>query len=82
MAGKTSETSKVFERGIREAKKMVVESANKGEFEALQELFKHHIDSYDHLVESGLDDVLRSVTPVSVYDASTETKLRNILFFI
>lgn len=55
---------------------MVVESANNGEFEALQQLFKHHIDSYDHLVESGLDDVLRSVTPVSVYDASTETKLR------
>lgn len=61
---------------------MVVESANNGEFEALQQLFKHHIDSYDHLVESGLDDVLRSVTPVSVYDASTETKLRNILFFV
>nr|CAN62043.1 hypothetical protein VITISV_038847 [Vitis vinifera] len=34
------------------------------DYEPLRELFQHHIDSFDHLVEFGLETLLMSVKPV------------------
>lgn len=51
-----------------------------GNLEELQELFRHHIQSFDHLVEAGLDTLLLCIKPITVYDPSTKTNLRNILF--
>ncbi|KAL6327625.1 hypothetical protein AAG906_022046 [Vitis piasezkii] len=36
------------------------------DYEPLRELFQHHIDSFDHLVEFGLETLLMSVKPVEV----------------
>lgn len=49
------------------------------DYEPLRELFQHHIDSFDHLVEFGLETLLMSVKPVEVVDSFTKQKLRNIL---
>ena len=49
------------------------------DYEPLREIFQHHIDSFDHLVESGLETLLMSVKPVEVVDPFTKQKLRNIL---
>ncbi|XP_062109933.1 DNA-directed RNA polymerase I subunit 2 [Humulus lupulus] len=47
-----------------------------GNFEELQELFRHHIQSFDHFVEAGLDTLLLCIKPITVYDSSTKTSLR------
>lgn len=46
------------------------------DYEPLRELFQHHIDSFDHLVEFGLETLLMSVKPVEVVDSFTKQKLR------
>lgn len=50
--------------------------------EPLRELFSHHINSFDHFVEYGLEKALMSIKPVEVVDPSTQLKLRNILLFL
>ncbi|KAM6561896.1 hypothetical protein CsatB_021894 [Cannabis sativa] len=47
-----------------------------GNFDELQELFRHHIQSFDHFVEAGLDTLLLCIKPITVYDPSTKTSLR------
>jgi len=62
------------------AAKMVVKPGSVPDFEALRELFKHHIESFDHMVDAGLDTAIRHIKAVEVFDELTATKLRNILF--
>ncbi|KNA10898.1 hypothetical protein SOVF_140060 [Spinacia oleracea] len=45
-------------------------------FEALKEQFQHHIDSFDHLLESGLETMMSSIKPVSVHNPTTGDTLQ------
>lgn len=49
------------------------------DFEHLEELFKPHIDSYDHFIQHGLEKMLNSIKPVEIRNSFTGDKLRNIL---
>lgn len=53
--------------------------ADKKDYEALRELFRHHIDSFDHMAEHGLETMLQNIKPVEVVHPVTKLKLRNIL---
>ncbi|KAG5539244.1 hypothetical protein RHGRI_019714 [Rhododendron griersonianum] len=50
------------------------------DFEALRELFKHHIESFDHMLEYGIETMFRNIKPVEILDPLTNKSLRNILF--
>ncbi|KAF7139126.1 hypothetical protein RHSIM_Rhsim07G0068800 [Rhododendron simsii] len=51
------------------------------DFEALRELFKHHIESFDHMLEYGIETMFTTIKPVEIIDPLTNKSLRNILFF-
>ncbi|MCD7447468.1 DNA-directed RNA polymerase I subunit RPA2 [Datura stramonium] len=51
------------------------------DYSALKELFSHHIESFDHMVDNGLETMLLNIKPVEVVDSFSKLKLRNILFF-
>lgn len=55
---------------------MVAKPGSVPDFAALRELFKHHIESFDYMVDAGLDSMLRQIKPVQVVDDFTSTKLR------
>ncbi|XAR63561.1 DNA-directed RNA polymerase [Bertholletia excelsa] len=55
---------------------MVVSSSAPPDCEALRELFRHHIESFDHLVDYGLETMVQNVKPVSVFDPSSKHTLR------
>lgn len=55
---------------------------NDPDYEPLRELFSHHIHSFNHFVEYGLEKALMSIKPVEIVDSDTQLKLRNILFFL
>ena len=61
---------------------MVVKFSENQDYEALRELFRHHIESFDHLVDAGLETLMNSIKPVEIYDSFTDRKLRNILHMI
>ncbi|XP_010670529.2 DNA-directed RNA polymerase I subunit 2 isoform X2 [Beta vulgaris subsp. vulgaris] len=46
------------------------------DFEHLEELFKPHIDSYDHFIQHGLEKMLNSIKPVEIRNSFTGDKLR------
>ncbi|KAL3622460.1 DNA-directed RNA polymerase I subunit RPA2 [Castilleja foliolosa] len=46
------------------------------DYEALREIFKHHIDSFDHMVDHGIDAMLMNIKPVEVFDKVSNLKLR------
>ncbi|XP_015878970.3 DNA-directed RNA polymerase I subunit 2 [Ziziphus jujuba] len=50
---------------------MTMKSVPEKENEDLRELFRHHIESFDHMVSEGLETMLLRVKPVKVYDSST-----------
>lgn len=52
------------------------------DLEALRELFKPHIESFNYMVDQGLQIMFQHIKPVEVIDPFTNRKLRNILFFI
>lgn len=58
---------------------MVVKFGENEDYEALRELFRHHIESFDHLVDAGLETLMNSIKPVEIYDSFTNKRLRNIL---
>ena len=51
------------------------------DYEPLRDLVKHHIESFDFMVEKGLEDMLMAIKPVEVFDSFSKKKLRNILHF-
>ncbi|ESW05690.1 hypothetical protein PHAVU_011G201300 [Phaseolus vulgaris] len=55
---------------------MVAKPGSVPDFEALRELFKHHIESFDHMVKAGLETTLLHIKPIEVLDDFTTTKLR------
>uniref|UniRef100_A0A1D1YVP6 DNA-directed RNA polymerase subunit beta n=1 Tax=Anthurium amnicola TaxID=1678845 RepID=A0A1D1YVP6_9ARAE len=46
------------------------------DFEALRELFKPHVDSFDYFLDAGLETALLNIRPVEVVQSSNGTKLR------
>ncbi|KAK9741909.1 hypothetical protein RND81_03G137100 [Saponaria officinalis] len=46
------------------------------DFSALRQLFLPHIESYDYLIDSGLETIMSNVKPVEIHDSLTGTKLR------
>ncbi|KAK6233604.1 hypothetical protein QUC31_006010 [Theobroma cacao] len=46
------------------------------ELEELKELFKHHIESFDYMIDEGLDLMLKRVKPVQIFDSSSNKTLR------
>ena len=59
---------------------MVVKPGVAQNYDALRELFKPHIESFDYMVTAGLDIMFKHIKPVEIYDPFTKKKLRNILF--
>ena len=51
------------------------------ELEELKELFRHHIESFDYMIDEGLELMLKLVKPVQIFDSFSNKTLRNILFF-
>lgn len=68
------------DHNVPKAAKMVAKPGSVPDFGPLRELFKHHIESFDHMVDAGLETVVRHIKAVEVFDDLTSTKLRNILF--
>lgn len=50
------------------------------ELEELKELFKHHIESFDYMIDEGLEVMLKRIKPVQIFDPNSTKTLRNILF--
>ncbi|XP_058226020.1 DNA-directed RNA polymerase I subunit 2 [Rhododendron vialii] len=46
------------------------------DFEALRELFKHHIESFDHMLEYGIETMFTTIKPVEIIDPLTNKSLR------
>ncbi|GAB4832145.1 DNA-directed RNA polymerase I subunit RPA2 [Ancistrocladus abbreviatus] len=55
---------------------MVAKSKSEPDYDALRELFQHHIDSYDYLIDAGLETVMNNVKPVEIHDPFSKIKLR------
>ncbi|KAG4943860.1 hypothetical protein JHK85_048506 [Glycine max] len=45
---------------------MVVKQGSIPDFEALRELFKHHIESFDYMADAGLETMLRHIKPIEL----------------
>lgn len=65
----------------REGAKMVVKPNTTPDLEPLRELIRHHIESFDYLVDKGLEIVFQSIKGVHVHDSFINKNLRNILFY-
>lgn len=50
--------------------------AEEKDYEPLREIFRHHIDSFDHMLEYGIETMLRNIKPIEVFDSSSKLKLR------
>uniref|UniRef100_A0A2P2LTX3 DNA-directed RNA polymerase n=2 Tax=Rhizophora mucronata TaxID=61149 RepID=A0A2P2LTX3_RHIMU len=46
-----------------------------GDYRELEELVRHHIDSYDYMVDRGLEIMLDNIKPVKIHDPFTDTSL-------
>ncbi|XP_057512006.1 DNA-directed RNA polymerase I subunit 2 isoform X1 [Actinidia eriantha] len=46
------------------------------DYEPLRDLVRHHIESFDFMVEKGLEDMLMAIKPVEVFDSFSKKKLR------
>jgi DNA-directed RNA polymerase I subunit RPA2 len=51
-------------------------------FDALQELFRPHIESFDYMIDAGLETMVVNIKPVVVPHPSKPQKLTNILVFL
>ncbi|CAD5165130.1 unnamed protein product [Musa acuminata subsp. malaccensis] len=54
-------------------------STSKSDFQALQELFRPHIESFDYFLDEGLEKAFLSIRPIEISDPHTGIKLRDIL---
>ncbi|MED6173334.1 DNA-directed RNA polymerase I subunit RPA2 [Stylosanthes scabra] len=61
---------------------MAAKPGSTPDFGALRELFKPHIESFDYMIDTGLETMLSHIKPVEIFDSSTSTKLRDILFLV
>ncbi|XLR35963.1 hypothetical protein S83_063863 [Arachis hypogaea] len=60
---------------------MAAKPGSDPDFGALRELFKPHIESFDYMIDTGLETMLSHIKPVEIFDPFTSTKLRDILFY-
>lgn len=60
---------------------MVVKPNTTPDLEPLRELIRHHIESFDYLVDKGLEIVFQSIKGVHVHDSFINKNLRNILYY-
>ncbi|KAJ0102201.1 hypothetical protein Patl1_05690 [Pistacia atlantica] len=51
------------------------------DFEPLHQLVRHHIESFDYMVDEGLNEMLDRIKPIIVHDSFTNKKLKNIISF-
>ncbi|CAL1402187.1 unnamed protein product [Linum trigynum] len=51
-----------------------------GNYKELQELVRHHIESFDYMAARGLEVMMENIKPVKIYDPATDTTLSHILF--
>jgi hypothetical protein len=56
---------------------MPMSNKSKPDYEALKQLFRPHIDSFDYFIDDGLEKAVTSVRAIEI--SQNETKLRNIL---
>jgi hypothetical protein len=54
-------------------------AAAAGDYATLRELYRPHIESFDHFLDEGLDKMLLSIRPMEITDPSSNATLRNIL---
>ncbi|KAK6804123.1 hypothetical protein RDI58_001907 [Solanum bulbocastanum] len=47
------------------------------DYSALKELFSHHIESFDYMVDNGLETMLLNIKPIEIVDSFSSLKLRN-----
>lgn len=52
------------------------------DFSPLNEMVRHHIESFDHMIDFGLETMVKNIKPVEVFDTAANKKLRNILHFL
>lgn len=57
-------------------KKISRELSNLEDLQELKELVRHHIESYDYMVEEGLDVMLKRIKPVEISNSFTNSNLR------
>ncbi|XP_049368745.1 DNA-directed RNA polymerase I subunit 2 [Solanum verrucosum] len=46
------------------------------DYSALKELFSHHIESFDYMVDNGLETMLLNIKPIEIVDSFSSLKLR------
>ncbi|XP_072962703.1 DNA-directed RNA polymerase I subunit 2 [Typha angustifolia] len=51
-------------------------SKSKPDYEALRDLFRPHIESFDYFLDEGLEKAILSIRPAEISDPSTGSKLR------
>lgn len=49
--------------------------AEEKDYEPLREIFRHHIDSFDHMIEYGIETMLRNIKPVEVFDSKLKLRI-------
>ncbi|KAL8236009.1 hypothetical protein R6Q59_017090 [Mikania micrantha] len=63
------------EAGVSGAHRMTPHLPNNPDYEPLQELFSHHIHSFDHFIEYGLEKALMNIKPVEITNPNSDLKL-------
>lgn len=50
-----------------------------GDFSELVELVRHHVESYDYMVQRGLEVMMDNIKPVKIHHPNTGNTLSHIL---
>jgi DNA-directed RNA polymerase I subunit RPA2 len=53
--------------------------AKEGDYSALRELFRPHVESFDYFLDKGLDEMIESIRPMVIRDPNSNSTLKNIL---
>ena len=53
--------------------------AKEGDYSALRELFRPHVESFDYFLDKGLDEMIQSIRPMVIRDRNSNNTLKNIL---
>lgn len=53
--------------------------AKEGDYSALRELFRPHVESFDYFLDKGLDEMIESIRPMVIRDPNSSNTLKIIL---
>lgn len=53
--------------------------AKEGDYSALRELFRPHVESFDYFLDKGLDEMIESIRPMVIRDPNSNSTLKIIL---